>query len=324
MKNIIIALLILLAVGFTFYFINKQEAEIDNDTNQESELIDSDTSLDDGGADFTGLSDEERAERIAEAKKAGKTEVEWSRKTTLGKSVEGKNIVAYQYGTGDTELLFVGGIHGGYSWNTSAVAYDLMEYIEDNEGVISDDIQVTIIPALNPDGLSDVAPDYESGVETSDITASQDEKVAARFNANDVDLNRNFDCEWQTNAKWQNRDVSGGDSAFSEPESRAVRDYVTKNKPDAVVVWYSAGGGVFSSNCRGGVLPETSKITDLYAKATGYKAYDSFDFYATTGDMVNWLAKEGIPAVSVLLTTHNSPETSKNIEGFKALLNYYK
>jgi hypothetical protein len=118
--------------------------------------------------------------------------------------------------------------------------------------------------------------------------------------------------------------VSGGDQAFSEPESRAIRDYVAINTPDATVVWYSAAGGVFSSSCNNGVLPETTTITDLYANASGYEAYDSFDFYATTGDMVNWLAKEGIPAVSVLLTTHDSPETTKNIEGFKALLNYYK
>ena len=44
----------------------------------------------------------------------------------IGKSVEERDITAYHYGTGETELLFVGGIHGGYSWNTSLVAYELM------------------------------------------------------------------------------------------------------------------------------------------------------------------------------------------------------
>jgi len=312
MKNIIITLVILLAIGLGFYFITQKEGgDITTDTSMLNDISAE-------GEQDVEMSAKEKAENEKPV------EEKWSRKTTIGSSVEGKDIVAYQYGTGDTELLFVGGIHGGYSWNTSAVAYELMDYIEGNQDIIAKDIQVTVIPVLNPDGLSDIAPDYEGGVRASDITASATEKTAARFNANNVDLNRNFDCEWQSSAKWQNKDVSGGDMAFSEPESQAIRDYVVTNKPSAAVVWYSAAGGVFSSNCRNGVLPETSKITDLFAKASGYKAYDSFDFYATTGDMVNWLAKEGIPAVSVLLTTHDSPETSKNIEGFKALLNHYK
>jgi len=312
MKKIIITLVILLAIGLGFYFITQKEGgDITTDTSMLNDISAE-------GEQDVEMSAKEKAENEKPV------EEKWSRKTTIGSSVEGKDIVAYQYGTGDTELLFVGGIHGGYSWNTSAVAYELMDYIEDNQDIIAKDIQVTVIPVLNPDGLSDIAPDYEGGVQASDITASATEKTAARFNANNVDLNRNFDCEWQSSAKWQNKDVSGGDMAFSEPESQAIRDYVVTNKPSAAVVWYSAAGGVFSSNCRNGVLPETSKITDLFAKASGYKSYDSFDFYSTTGDMVNWLAKEGIPAVSVLLTTHDSPETSKNIEGFKALLDHYK
>ena len=305
MKNIII-IIILLAVGFGLYSLTNRtedgavviENELSEETNPE--------------------------ENMDQEKEVVPAEVAWARKETIGASVEGKDIVAYQYGTGEKELLFVGGIHGGYSWNTATVAYDLIDYIENNEGMIADDIQVTVIPVLNPDGLSDIAPNYASGVSSSDISASETAKVASRFNANKVDLNRNFDCDWQENAKWQNKDVSGGGQVFSEPETRAIRDYVSANNPTSVVVYYSAAGGVFSSSCHNGVLPETTKITELYAKASGYKAYDKFDFYATTGDLVNWLAKEGIPAVSVLLTTHESPETNKNIEGFKALLNYYK
>jgi hypothetical protein len=89
------------------------------------------------------------------------------------------------------------------------------------------------------------------------------------------------------------------------------------------VVYYSAVGGVFSSNCYNGVLPETATLTNLYAQASGYKAYAEFDFYTITGDMVNWLAKERIPAISVLLTNHTDTEWSKNKAGIEALLNYY-
>jgi hypothetical protein len=59
---------------------------------------------------------------------------------------------------------------------------------------------------------------------------------------------------------------------------------------------------------------------DSFAKASGYKSYDSWDFYATTGDMANWLAKEKIPAISVLLTNHTDTEWDKNLAGVKAVL----
>jgi hypothetical protein len=88
-------------------------------------------------------------------------------------------------------------------------------------------------------------------------------------------------------------------------------------------VWYSAAGGVFSSNCHAGVSAETSSLTNIFAKASGYPAHTSFDFYATTGDMANWLAKDNIPAISVLLTNHTDVEWDKNRAGILAILKHY-
>ncbi len=183
-------------------------------------------------------------------------------------------------------------------------------------------MKVTIIPVLNPDGLEKVtgSPDR---FEAADVSKVESVKIAGRFNANDVDLNRNFDCEWQPTGTWQNRKVSGGEAAFSEPESKAVRSYVTENKPAAVVTWYSAAGGVYASNCKNGTLPETLALTNLFAKAAGYTAHEKFDYYEITGDMVNWLAGQKIPAISVLLTDRVQTEFNKNRAGVEAVLNYY-
>lgn len=241
----------------------------------------------------------------------------------IGKSVEGRNITAYQYGQGTTtEILFVGGIHGGYEWNTALVAYNLMDYLAANPESIPSNIKVTVIPVLNPDGLHKVVGTAERFSPT-DVPTSQETVIAGRFNANTVDLNRNFDCDWQTSATWQNKKVSGGTSAFSEPESQAIKAYVESHPLAAVVVWYSAGGGVFASNCHSEVLAETTAITKVYATGSGYKAFNNFDFYATTGDMVNWLAKKQIPAISVLLTTHDNVEWDKNLSGITALFKHY-
>lgn len=242
--------------------------------------------------------------------------------SVIGKSVEGRDIAAYHFGTGGTELLFIGGIHGGYEWNTSLVAYELIDYLKSNPTIVPSNVKVTVIPVLNPDGLNKTVG-KPGRFARADVPASQDSQIAGRFNANAVDLNRNFDCDWQTSAVWQNKNVSGGASAFSEPESQAIKNYVETNKPRAVVVWYSSAGGVFASSCHNGVSAETKTLTQTYATASGYPAYENFDFYEITGDMVNWLAKMNIPAISVLLTNHTDTEWSKNVKGIEAVLKQY-
>ncbi len=241
----------------------------------------------------------------------------------IGKSGDGVDITAYHFGEGSEELILIGGIHGGYSWNTALLGFELVDWFKENENLVPDTMTVTIIPVLNPDGLKLVTG--ETGrFSASDATTNETTKIAGRFNSNEVDLNRNFDCQWQPKGTWQNRTVSGGNAAFSEPEAQAIRDYVLASKPAGVITWYSAAGGVYASTCNGEVETETLAITKLFAEASGYTAHEEFDYYEITGDMVNWFAKENIPAISVLLTNHTATELNKNKAGIEALLNYFK
>lgn len=301
MKNTLIAVLIVVIAGLGAYLVLQNQSK-NADEKQ--------------GLDATADTTQSQASTtpIAELNKA---------ETVIGKSVEGRDITAYHYGTGGTEILFVGDIHGGYSWNTALVAYEMMDYLKANPDVIPQNIKVTVIPVLNPDGLNKVVGTSTASFSQADVSPSQSTQVSGRFNANNVDLNRNFDCDWQTSAKWQNKTVSGGSEVFSEPESQAIKNYIETQKPKAVIVWYSAAGGVYASSCHNGVLPETLTLTNIYAKASGYPANEDFDFYETTGDMVNWLAKEEIPAISVLLTNHTDVELTKNQAGIKAVLEHY-
>ncbi len=243
-------------------------------------------------------------------------------KTVLGTSVQKRDITAYHFGAGAKELLFVGGIHGGYSWNTSLVAFELMDYLTANPKAIPASVKVTVIPVLNPDGLKK-ATGKEGRFTKADVSTSSDVVISGRFNANNVDLNRNFDCDWQPKGVWMTETVSGGNKVFSEPESLAFKNYIESKNPTAVITWYSSADGVFSSSCHNGVAPATKTLTNTYANASGYPAYESYDFYKLTGDMPNWLAKKNIPAISVLLTTHQDTEWTKNLAGVKAVLNYY-
>ena len=239
----------------------------------------------------------------------------------IGHSVEGRAIDAYTYGKGTKNLLFAGGMHGGYEWNSVVLAYMFMDYLDAHADVIPAGVSVTIIPSLNPDGVYKIIG-KEGRFSIGDVPNSSDES-AGRFNAHAVDLNRNFDCHWQPKSTWRDQTVSAGDAAFSEPESKALRNFVQQHTPAAAVFWHSQANAVYASECDHGILPHTLTIMDAYANAAGYPAVKSFDSYKVTGDSEGWLASIDIPAITVEMKTHDTVEWEKNLAGFKALLRLY-
>jgi predicted deacylase len=243
------------------------------------------------------------------------------RPRTVGYSVAEQPIELYTYGTGETDLLFVGGVHGGYEWNSVLLAYEFIDSLEAGRITIPETLTVHIIPNLNPDGLTKItgkngrfsASDIPAGIATA----------PGRFNQNGVDLNRNFDCKWQPKSTWRGNEVSAGNAPFSEPEAQALRDIVTEIAPQGVVFWHSKANAVYASECHEGILPLTRVLMNSYAKAAGYQTVDVFDAYPVTGDAEGWLASIGIPAITVELATHESIEWDKNLAGFTAVLNTY-
>lgn len=240
----------------------------------------------------------------------------------IGTSVEGRKIEAYTYGNGKKLIVFAGGIHGGYEWNSVLLAYQFMDYLNKNQEMIPANLTVTVIPSVNPDGVFEVVG-KEGRFTAADVSTSTKILSAGRFNANGVDLNRNFDCKWKPESTWQSKTVSAGSKVFSEPETAAVKNFVLENKPEAVIFWHSQSGSVYASQCEAGILPETLKIINIYAKASGYSAVKTFDAYSTNGAADDWLASINIPAITVELKTHNTVEWKQNFAGIKALFAYF-
>jgi len=229
--------------------------------------------------------------------------------TIIGQSVAGRDIAAYTFGTGEVDILLVGGIHGGYEANTVRLAEAVIgEFGGSGYMTIPKNITVHIIPNLNPDGyaLPDTATNFDR-----------------RMNTNGVDLNRNFDCRWEAESVWRNNAVSGGTGPFSEPEAIALRDYVASTSPQAAIFWHSQASAVYTSECGAGVVTLGDDLMNIYAAAADYRAAGLWTAYPVTGAAEDWLASIGIPALTVELETRDSIEWQRNWAAVQETMNLF-
>lgn len=237
--------------------------------------------------------------------------------STIGTSVQGRPIVNYSFGSGPTQIIFVGGLHGGYEWNTILLAYEVIDYYTANPQLVPDSLTLHIIPSANPDGQYLITKQAER-FQASDVVT---DTVPGRFNANNVDLNRNWDCEWSPTAVWRDVEVSGGESPFSEPENVALRNFILPKEPAAVIFWHSAANGVFSAGCSNTHAPSLT-LAIIYGQAGSYPVYERFTSYEITGDAGDWLTIQGIPSISVELQNHQSLDLTQNLNGVQGILEH--
>jgi predicted deacylase len=226
-------------------------------------------------------------------------------------------IVSYRFGEGETPLILAGGMHGGYEWNTILLAYELLDYLQANPDFIPPSLTVYLIPNANPDGLYAVTEKTER-FSAADVHS---DTIPGRFNGRNVDLNRNWDCNWSPTALWRDNEISGGSAPFSEPENLALRDFILPIRPSAVLFWHSAATGVYSAGC-GQVDTASKNLAQIYATASGYPLYDSFHHYDITGDASDWLAMQSIPSFTVELRTHEQLDWDMNLAGLRALFQH--
>ncbi|HFQ93356.1 MAG TPA: hypothetical protein ENK32_05070 [Anaerolineae bacterium] len=234
---------------------------------------------------------------------------------SIGRTVDGRSIDSYSFGYGTRKIVLVGGMHGGYEWNTIQLAYRLIDYFTENPQEIPADVTLIIIPAVNVDGQF-LITGRDGRFALQDVALIT---VPGRFNARGVDLNRNWNCDWTAEAEWNGRTISGGSEPFSEPETQALRRFFLRQRPEVVVFWHSKANGVFGSGCE--AVDEASlALGRVYGRAAAYPVFERFTAYPVTGDASDWLAEQGIPSFTVELETHNQTEWRKNLAGVQALL----
>ena len=244
---------------------------------------------------------------------------EQPRASIVGYSVLGRPIVAYEFGQGPKQIIFVGGIHGGYEWNTIVLANNIIDHFRAYPEEIPESLTVTIIPSANPDGHYLIAGE-DGFFDDVDVAG---ETFNGRFNANQVDLNRNWACKWQAETIWRDQTFpqGGGSAVFSEPETQALSNFFVAKQPQIVVFWHSAAHAVYPSGCEV-EHARSVELAGVYSQAASYPLKNAFEFYDITGDAGDWLTTQNIASISIELTNHQNSETARNLEGVRALLNY--
>jgi hypothetical protein len=251
--------------------------------------------------------------------------------TLIGKSRRGIPIPARRFGLdGPARVVVVCGMHGIYESGSVALGGFLERKFEEKAPTIG----VSLIGKLNPD---------------SELRAPSEGSWAQRFNGNDivldpqgrkvgVDLNRN----WGTKS-WK-RDVAyavgapmryaGGKRPFSEPETRALRDFILGQKRAGkrvfVVSFHTRVGNVWSEGSvepvcgpAGDALGASGQAAKTYARSLGYEIAPEWTDYPISGDFMTWLGERGIEGFEAEMSGNprgSAIENSEVVPSFLAKL----
>lgn len=226
----------------------------------------------------------------------------------IGYSNEGRPLEVYRFGYGEHVRMLIAGIHGGYEWNTVTLANELMEKLSDNHSLVPQDVTLYILPVLNPDGYAKALG------------------LDGRANANHVDLNRNWDANWQLGEAgagcWNYRKNTSGANPASEPETQALAKFLLDRQVEALISYHSSGLGIFP----GGRPDDQSSISLASALArVGTYSYPPVDTGCEyTGQLIDWASAQGMAAVDVELSNHTDTDLIINLKILQTFLEWQK
>ncbi len=157
---------------------------------------------------LTGCSNDYKPTLSREAKFFAPVYQPVTSRVAIATSNQGRDIECIIHGFGDDTVLFIASIHGDEVAGTSLLA-SLDSYLKEHPEFLVGK-QVVMIPIANPDGFV----------------------AKSRFNADGVDINRNFPAENRVNNK------VNGFTSLSEPESRAIDSVIRIYKPNRIITFH--------------------------------------------------------------------------------------
>jgi hypothetical protein len=238
---------------------------------------------------------------------------------TIGVTLENRRIYALKISDNvaldeeEAEVLFLG-CHHAREWISVEVPFLLAKYLLENyasdAGVrrAVNESEVWIAPLVNPDGL-----EYS-------IRFFRYWRKNRRLNADGsygVDLNRNYGYGWAYDNEGSSpepaSEVYRGSAAFSEPETRAVRDLFGQREFQALVTYHSYSqvilypwGYTTTPTDKEGLHRSLAAALSTLMEAVNGRVYgfgpSAASSYLTNGDTTDWaFGVSGIPAYTIEL-----------------------
>lgn len=225
---------------------------------------------------------------------------------SIGKSAEGRDIWAVRFN--DTQkanepskkpgVVFIGNHHAREHLSVEVpLAY--AQWLSDNRddaGVrqLLRERDIFVIPMVNPDGA-----EYDVATGKYRWWRKNTRKLEASIG---VDLNRNYGYLWggPGASPNPNAETYRGPSAFSEPETKAVRKFFDDHTNMKVMISYHSYGQMVMYPWGGtDSVIENEKdfaahktIAGKIAEFTDYRPMQSSDLYVATGDTCDWTYAE--------------------------------
>jgi len=138
---------------------------------------------------------------------------------TIGYSGEGRPIQLWSDPAGPNGTLIFGGIHGDEPGSINLVR----EFAPPRSN------PVALLPLANPDGFA----------------------RASRYNARGVDINRNAGFNWRADSE-----EPSGDAPWSEPETRALQQFILSWRPAKIIALHWALGEIDADGLQSTALAE--------------------------------------------------------------------
>lgn len=215
---------------------------------------------------------------------------------SIGKSARGRDLLALRLNNADhgmepsakPGMLFLGTHHAREHLSTEVPLLLARHLVENRDQPELRRLLATrdvyIVPMVNPDG---VEVDVEGG-----------RYHMQRKNAREVDLNRNYGWHWGEGGASSDPDddTYRGPSAFSEPETQAVKAFIESRSNLKMLLSYHTFSELilYPWGHSHDPIPD-AKARAAYenmaremAKMTGYKAEQSSDLYIASGDTTDW------------------------------------
>lgn len=222
--------------------------------------------------------------------------------SSIGHSVDGREIVVRTFGDGPRDVVIVGGLHTGSEDNTRVIVEQLATYIATYPSIVPDSVTLHVIASANPDGTA-------RGVHT---------------NANGVDLNRNWPADdWTTDACHPSsgcRQGLGGPAPLSEPETAALYNFIQATRPEITIVWHAEAPLIEANE-----VPGADVYGSLFAAAAGYPYVEEWTAYDISGELIDALEQRlALRAFDVELSrccTVTEDDFIRSLNGLIAVLN---